>query len=53
MDCDEELRALREAAQELLGADEDYRKAPTMPATSRLVRARRQVEELLAEEPAQ
>jgi hypothetical protein len=48
-DCDE----LRAAARELLGADEAYRHAPTLENTSRLARARRRVEELLASETAQ
>jgi hypothetical protein len=48
MSCDH----LREAAQELLEADEAFRHAPTLENTSRLARARRRVEDLLASEPS-
>lgn len=47
-DCDQ----LRDAARELLNADEAYRKAPTLENTSQLARARRRVEDLLAREPS-
>jgi hypothetical protein len=43
---------LREAARELLAAEEAYRLAPTLERTSALARARRRVEEVLATDTA-
>lgn len=41
----------RAAVRELLDAEEACRMAPTMEHTSRLARARRRAEQLLAEQP--
>jgi hypothetical protein len=41
---------LRELARELLDAEQAYRSAPTLNNTSRLVRARRRLEGVLAVE---
>ncbi len=46
-DCCYRLSELRGAAQQLLDAEEAHRMSPTLENASRLIRARRWVEELL------